>query len=72
MITNPQLPPKSGYIEVVDMSGNHLYQKTQEQINKELEQEKLLAEQQKVNDITTQLESTQAMLDSILMGDITL
>lgn len=30
MITRPLLPPKSGYVEVVDENGNHIYQPTLE------------------------------------------
>lgn len=29
MITNPQLPPKKGYVEVIDSNGNHVYKPTQ-------------------------------------------
>lgn len=27
MITKPQLPPKAGYVEVLDSQGNHVYKK---------------------------------------------
>lgn len=30
MISRPLLPPKKGYVEVVDAEGNHVYQPTQE------------------------------------------
>lgn len=28
-IIKPQLPPKAGYVEVVDENGNHVYKKVQ-------------------------------------------
>lgn len=27
MITKPQLPPRAGYVEVVDSDGHHVYKK---------------------------------------------
>ena len=29
-ITKPMLPPKAGYVEVVDENGNHVYKPTPE------------------------------------------
>lgn len=33
-ITNPILPPKAGYVEVIDESGNHVYKPTPETENR--------------------------------------
>ena len=41
MITKPQLPPRKGYVEVVDTDGNHVYRITDE-YKKQLEREALL------------------------------
>lgn len=35
IIIIPMLPPKEGYIEVVNESGEHIYQATEEQLAKE-------------------------------------
>lgn len=36
MVTKPELPPKRGYVEVIDEGGNHVYKPTKETL-KELE-----------------------------------
>ena len=36
-ISNPQLPPKSGYVEIVDSNGNHIYKPTGETLHKQQE-----------------------------------
>ena len=41
MITKPQLPPRKGYVEVVDADGNHVYRMTDE-YKQQLERETLL------------------------------
>ena len=44
VITNPQLPPKAGYVEVIDENGNHVYRptpETAEQLKKDAELEEL-------------------------------
>lgn len=41
MITKPQLPPRKGYVEVVDADGNHVYRITNE-YKQQLEREALL------------------------------
>ena len=38
MINQPTLPAKSGYIEIVDEIGNHVYEPTQETIDKQAQQ----------------------------------
>ena len=38
MINQPTLPAKAGYIEIVDEIGNHVYQPTQETIDKQAQQ----------------------------------
>lgn len=44
-ITKPQLPPKAGYVEVVDENGNHVYKATAEteaQLKREEQQKREL------------------------------
>ena len=38
MINQPTLPAKAGYIEIVDEIGNHVYEPTQEMIDKQAQQ----------------------------------
>ena len=38
LVTRPELPAKSGYIEIVDEIGNHVYKPTQETIDKQAQQ----------------------------------
>ena len=38
MINKPTLPAKAGYIEIVDEIGNHVYEPTQETIDKQAQQ----------------------------------
>ena len=38
VITRPQLPAKAGYVEIVDWQGNHMYEPTQETIDKQAQQ----------------------------------
>ena len=38
MINQPTLPAKSGYIEIVDEIGNHVYKPTQETIERQAQQ----------------------------------
>lgn len=41
MISRPQLPPRKGYVEVLDEQGNHVYRMTEE-YRQQLEKETLL------------------------------
>ena len=35
MINRPILPPKEGYVEVIDQNGNHIYKPTQETLKQQ-------------------------------------
>lgn len=35
IVTTPQLPAKTGYVEIIDENGNHVYAPTQETIDKQ-------------------------------------
>jgi hypothetical protein len=36
-ITTPQLPPKAGYIEVIDGNGEHVYQKIETEQDRQID-----------------------------------
>lgn len=58
-ITTPLLPPRAGYVEVVDDNDNHVYEPTEETRIK-LEQEARIAE------LITQLAEAQSVQDAML------
>lgn len=58
-ISKPLLPPKSGYTEVIDESGNHVYKPTPE----------TLAAQQKKNDLATYAELAAAIKEGVNLVD---
>lgn len=38
LVTRPELPAKAGYVEIIDETGNHVYEPTQETIEKQAQQ----------------------------------
>lgn len=50
MINQPTLPAKAGYIEIVDEIGNHVYEPTQETIDKQAQQALIDELQAKLNE----------------------
>ena len=38
MLFTPQLPARAGYVEIIDENGNHVYEPTQETIDKQAQQ----------------------------------
>lgn len=69
MINKPILPPKDGYVEVVDSNGNHIYKPTNKTI---MENQEALYNKEQFDSLMEKLEMTQAALDAILMGEIEL
>jgi len=68
VITKPELPTINGYIEVIDDSGNHVYQATQETEEKLKLQSDLAQAQlqlQQADDTAIELYEIQANQDSI-------
>ena len=61
-ITTPLLPPRAGYVEVVDDNDNHVYEPTEETRIKR-EQEARIAE------LAAQLAEAQAVQDAMLGTD---
>ena len=58
-ITTPLLPPRAGYVEVVDDNDNHVYEPTEETRIK-LKQDARIAE------LTAQLAEAQSVQDAML------
>lgn len=50
MINQPTLPAKAGYIEIIDENGNHVYEPTQETIDKQAQQALIDELQAKLNE----------------------
>lgn len=57
VISNPILPPKAGYVEIIDANGNHVYVPTADTIKRE-NLEKLLLEVQQAQAEQTQVVDT--------------
>ena len=63
MITNPVLPPKAGYVEIIDENGNHIYQPTPETELKFAEQAKQLQLQDDIDSLLIDYEYRIVMLE---------
>ena len=59
MINQPTLPAKAGYIEIVDEIGNHVYEPTQETIDKQ-------AQQVLIDELQTKLDEANKVIDTMI------
>ena len=59
MINQPTLPAKAGYIEIVDEIGNHVYEPTQETIDKQ-------AQQALIDELQTKLDEANKVIDTLI------
>lgn len=59
IITKPELPPKAGYVEIVDGVGNHVYAPTQETIDKQ-------AQQALIDELQTKLDEANKVIDAMI------
>ena len=59
MINQPTLPSKAGYIEIVDEIGNHVYEPTQETIDKQ-------AQQALIDELQTKLDEANKVIDTMI------
>ena len=59
MINQPILPAKAGYIEIVDEIGNHVYEPTQETIDKQ-------AQQALMDELQTKLDEANKVIDTMI------
>ena len=59
MINQPTLPAKAGYIEIVDEIGNHVYEPTQETIEKQ-------AQQALIDELQAKLDEANKVIDTMI------
>ena len=59
MINQPTLPAKAGYIEIVDEIGNHVYEPTQETIDKQ-------AQQALIDELQIKLDEANKVIDTMI------
>lgn len=59
MINQPTLPAKAGYIEIVDEIGNHVYEPTQETIDKQ-------AQQALIDELQTKLDEANKVINTMI------
>lgn len=59
MIKTPTLPAKAGYVEIVDENGNHVYEPTQETIDKQ-------AQQALMDELQTKLDEANKVIDTMI------
>lgn len=62
MITKPQLPPKAGYVEVLDSQGNHVYKKIETPETRQLDE--LTAQLALMSDYIATLEDALCEIDA--------
>ncbi len=58
-IITPVLPPKAGYVEIIDEYGNHVYAPTQETIDKQ-------AQQALIDELQTKLDEANKVIDTMI------
>lgn len=63
MIHRPVLPPKNGYVEVIDENGNHIYKPTPETQEKQRESEYKAAIQQDMDAMIVDYEYRLTLLE---------
>lgn len=59
MIKTPTLPAKAGYVEIVDEQGNHVYEPTQETIDKQMQQSL-------IDELQTKLDEANKVIDTMI------
>lgn len=59
LVTRPQLPAKAGYVEIIDENGNHVYEPTQETIDKQ-------AQQALTDELQTKLDEANKVINTMI------
>ena len=59
MIKTPTLPAKAGYVEIIDENGEHVYEPTQETIDKQ-------AQQALIDELQTKLNEANKVIDTMI------
>ena len=58
-IITPVLPPKAGYVEIIDEYGNHVYAPTQETIDKQ-------AQRALIDELQAKLDEANKVIDAMI------
>ena len=58
-LSTPTLPAKAGYVEIIDENGNHVYEPTQETIDKQ-------AQQALIDELQTKLDEANKVIDTMI------
>lgn len=58
-IITPVLPPKAGYVEIIDEYGNHVYAPTQETLDKQVQQAL-------IDELQTKLDEANKVIDTMI------
>lgn len=58
-LSKPQLPAKAGYVEIIDEVGNHVYEPTQETIEKQVQQTL-------IDELQTKLDEANKVIDAMI------
>lgn len=58
-IITPVLPPKAGYVEIIDEYGNHVYAPTQETLDKQ-------AQQALIDELQAKLDEANKVIDTMI------
>ena len=59
MIITPILPAIAGYVEIIDENGNHVYEPTQETLDKQ-------AQQALIDELQTELDEANKVIDTMI------
>lgn len=59
LVTRPELPAKAGYVEIIDENGNHIYEPTQETIDKQ-------AQQALIDELQAKLDEANKVIDTMI------
>ena len=59
VVTRPELPAKAGYVEIIDENGNHVYEPTQETVDKQ-------AQQILIDELQTKLDEANKVIDTMI------
>lgn len=66
IITNSTLPPRYGFIEIIDENGEHIYQPTPERVEKENQQKQIVELTEENASLKELIDSQESVLSSIL------
>nr|DAU29869.1 MAG TPA: hypothetical protein [Caudoviricetes sp.] len=59
LVTRPELPARAGYVEIIDETGNHVYEPTQETIEQQ-------AQQALIDELQTKLDEANKVINTMI------